>query len=193
MLLNPLGIFQAIPLELPAVTPRFDRRPDRPHVTLAWGVPEKKYDVAEPVTSIYFDAECWDDRIQAIRCQLQAGIPFESHIPHCTISWAAGVKPVEATKMLQCEHQGAPVGQWVDCTLIWVPLIDSVRAYRQKILKLLAHQSMGAACEQLELKPSTARGWFKRLPEDDPDRVLYEAFVRGNKGGWKAGKKRRPS
>lgn len=192
---NPLGILWAEPQEALGVLPKFPNTPKTPHITLAWGVTEAKYaEVLGLTTSVHFQDECWNNQIQAVRCVLQPGIPFEHEIPHCTISWVDGGKPLESTAMLQRDHSSESLDLIVPCEIQWVELKDSVGAYRQKILGLMTSgQSLNKACAELKLPPSTARGWFTRLPSEHQDLVQYQKLVKGNKsrlGGWKLGRSR---
>lgn len=190
---EPLGILWAEPLEPLPVQPIYPNTPASPHVTLAFAVTREAYDIIGLPTSIWFQSECWNDRIQAIRCQLQHGIPFELSIPHLTVSWIDGVEPVESTKMLQFEHQSRALGDLlIPCEIKWVELEDSARAWRSKALAAISqHTSINSACESLGLPRSTVQGWFKDLPSDHPDRLRYEQLARRNPGGWKRGRSRK--
>lgn len=187
-----LGILWAEPMDAIAIQSRYSNTPEKPHVTLAWGVPRAKYDVIGLTTSIYLDAECWSDRIQAVRCTLQAGIPFELEIPHLTVSWVDGVAPRESTAMLQRVHDQQPIEQILPCKIEWVPLQDSAVAWRIKALEAIAHHSsVYKAAEALGVARTTLSSRFNKLPKGHPDRVAYKALVAQHKGGWKAGRSRK--
>jgi hypothetical protein len=187
-----LGILWAV-VDLHAVPymPRYPNRAETPHLTLAWGVPRAKYARAEGSNPwIRLDAECWSDRLQAIRCQLREGIPFEGKIPHITLSWVDGAKPVESAEMLTREHRSRPIGVSVPGRIEWVPLQDSAVAWRIKSLEAIeANGSVNKAAQSLGIGASTMRGWFKKLGEDHPDRVAYERLAI-SKGGWQKGRSR---
>jgi hypothetical protein len=164
-------------------TPTFPNTPKTPHVTLAWGIPQNKYDLGEEV-SIYLDSECWSDRIQAIRCQLPEGIPFEGKIPHITLSWVDGAKPIESAEMLIRKHRSTPIQTSITGVITWEPLADSAIAWRIKVLEALQeHKSSNRAAKALGIGATTIRRMFDTLPVDHRDRVAYDALVGQNKGG----------
>ena len=90
----------------------FPNRPNHVHVTLQFGV--SREDVPEAVLGrlfpVTFVANCYNDRIQALRVEL----PEEVHQlcnnehPNMTVSMADGVRPVESNAMLAGEHVSEP-------------------------------------------------------------------------------------
>jgi len=170
-----LGMLVADPLTAIDVRPLYPNTPQHPHVTLAWGVGQGKYQEFEKeIASVFLAEECWSDRIQAVRCQLQLGIPFELEIPHLTVSWIDGTKPVESTEMLRRKHQSTPMGVLIPCQIKWVALRDGAAVWRQKALAAIERtSSMYEAARSLGVARSTLRSRFENLPSEHPDKARY--------------------
>jgi hypothetical protein len=170
----PLGILWAEPLSPLPTQPLHSNVVAVPHVTLAWGVEPGKYDVEGVVTSIYFESDCWNDRTQAVTCQLQLGIPFELAIPHLTVSWIDDTRPVESTEMLRRKHKSKPMEVLTPCQIKWIAFPDSAAIWRQKALGAIEQSnSMYEAARALGVPRSTLRSRFENLPGEHPDRVRY--------------------
>lgn len=73
-----------------------------PHVTLAYGVSAEQYaDFIGRQVPIMLTGVAHSERVQAVAVELPEGIPFAgNHLPHITVSFADGVKPVEAGAFL---------------------------------------------------------------------------------------------
>lgn len=75
------------------------------HCTLQFGVERKDWQQYEgrEFKAIAI-AHCYNDRIQAIAIALPGWVPCQNQYPHITVSYQAGVEPVESNAMLEGMH-----------------------------------------------------------------------------------------
>lgn len=97
------GIVWAViqdPAVLKPVTPRYEVVRCH-HITLQYGVSLDRWWrwVGLEFAAIGL-ADCWNDRIQAVRVQLPATIPCMNPHPHITVSHQVGVSAKESNQML---------------------------------------------------------------------------------------------
>lgn len=132
------GILWAIPIERPAVLPRYKLGSPH-HITLQYGVEREYWEhlIGLPITVGVIE-ECWNDRIQALRIALPTWVACQIPNPHISVSWILDAAPVAANAMLNESHESAPVDfEAIHCLIEW--------------------QEWGA-------KPVIARSWRDRSP-----------------------------
>ncbi len=106
VLLQPL----AIPRRYPKGKPH--------HITLQYGIdPAQWQQWVGLECEAQLIAEMWNDRIQAIQVALPAHIPSQNPQPHITVSFQAGVRPVESNAMLATTHCVKPLSGTVPVRL----------------------------------------------------------------------------
>lgn len=95
------GILWAVPLS-PVKIPRVYPVIPHEHITLQYAISRK--DVDDQIGAIFtapIIGVTHNDRIQAAKVILPAGIDFRLKIPHITLSMQDGVAPIESTAMLE--------------------------------------------------------------------------------------------
>lgn len=95
------------------------------HVTLQFGVeltPELRGLIGKK-TSVKVIADCWSDRIQAYKVALESDVVgmCRNAIPHMTLSFQDGVKPVESNAMLSADHSESPLDIEVEGVIEFKP------------------------------------------------------------------------
>lgn len=114
------GILWAVLQSPLAIQPLFPEGSPH-HITLQYGVDRKKWEhlIGLPLT-VGAVAHCHNDRVQAIAVVLPTWVPCQNPHPHITVSWAAGVQPVEANVMLAGEHDWVSVAYPIHTTIEWL-------------------------------------------------------------------------
>jgi hypothetical protein len=114
------GIVWAViqdPAALKLVIPRYEVVQCH-HITLQYGVSLDRWWrwVGLEFTAIGL-AECWNDRIQAVRVQLPAPILCVNQHPHITVSHQVGVAAKEANQMLADQYESVALNLIVP---VWI-------------------------------------------------------------------------
>ena len=118
-------LWLTFPDQRPPVRPQFDTVARHFHVTLCFGVTEAAF--AEYIgreVRVEFLYNCYNDRIQACQVAIhddEVGDLCRNDYPHCTISMADGVRPVESNEMLAGDPEVHFVRFIVWATVEWVP------------------------------------------------------------------------
>jgi len=102
------GILWAVLQEPIAVPPTY-RCGSPHHITLFYGVEKEKYQhLIDTEFNTFSIANCWNNDIQALLCDIPSRIPHKAN-PHITVSYREGIKPSASNAILIGDHHSDPL------------------------------------------------------------------------------------